>query len=79
LKKQSISASTRQLIRKYLGNKQARRFIHFYDIRSGLLHDGTLRCDEPAFGNKVNELTNMVSGLLVKMIKSKTTNYPSEP
>ena len=74
LKKQSISASTRQLINVHLGEEEAKLFSDIYNIRSGLLHDGVLRCNANEFGEKINHLNNMVAQLLVKIIEAKAPN-----
>lgn len=74
LKKQSISASTKQLLQKYLGSEEARSFVDIYNIRSSLLHDGVLRCNESEFGKKLNHLNNMVSDLLVKITEAIAPN-----
>lgn len=74
LKKQSISASTRQLIQKYLGEDESRLFSKIYNIRSGLLHDGVLRCNANEFAEKLKQLEKMVSQLLLNTIEAKPPN-----
>lgn len=74
LKNHSISASSRQLIQKYLGVGESRTFVDIYNIRSGLLHDGVLRCEEKEFGERLHLLNNMVSQLLLKIMESKAPN-----
>lgn len=79
LKKQSISYSIRQLLRKHLGNEKAKWFDDIYKIRSGLLHDGVLRCSESDFRDKIVQLNNMVSDLLLKTIETRAPKYMLHP
>lgn len=72
LKKQSVSSSARSLVNQYLGDEHASFFAKTYDIRSGLLHDGVLRCNEQEFRSMLNSLTTMVSDLLIKVVQSES-------
>ena len=79
LKRKSISASARQLIQKYLNKEEAGIYGNFYTIRSGLLHDGTLRCKENEFREKLSQLNDMVSRLLIEIMESKAITYERTP
>ncbi len=79
LKRKSISASARQLIQKYLSKDEAGIYGNFYTIRSGLLHDGTLRCKENEFRDKLSQLNEMVSRLLIEIMESKAITYERTP
>jgi len=79
LKRKSISASARQLIQKYLNKEEAGIYGNFYTIRSGLLHDGNLRCKENEFREKLSQLNDMVSRLLIEIMESKAITYERTP
>jgi len=78
-KRKSISASARQLIQKYLNKEEAGIYGNFYTIRSGLLHDGNLRCKENEFREKLSQLNDMVSRLLIEIMESKAITYERTP
>lgn len=71
LMKESVSSSIRSLIRSYLGEAEARFCTEAYNVRSRLLHDGTLIYRENEFGQKICQLDEIVAHLMIRISESK--------
>ena len=74
---ESISSEGKNLIKKYLkskeyNNKNAVDFFNYcYEIRSNLVHNGNPEIDDNGFNVVTNELSEMVSDLLVSIVEEK--------
>ena len=64
LQRESISKSARNLVKKLLGKEAMGLFHTCYEVRSRMLHDGSL-ADEIEIGSLVNELKDLVTDLLL--------------
>ncbi|MBW1894253.1 MAG: hypothetical protein JRI91_11245 [Deltaproteobacteria bacterium] len=70
LKQESISAACRNLIQRYLGNAEALTYKRCYDVRSQLVHDGTIKdgINIVDYHHKLDSLSNK---LLYAIINKK--------
>jgi hypothetical protein len=74
LYKQSISQSLKEMAERHLGDREygnmsAKKFItHCYDIRSNLLHDGSVNNKEVQLSSLVAQLDRFMSDLLAEMM-----------
>lgn len=67
LKRESISVACRNLIQQYLGNDEVKFFKECYNIRSKLVHDGTIK-DGIDIVNYLHKLNNISRNLLYAII-----------
>ncbi len=72
LKRESIGSACRNLIRKYLDEEEATHFKECYNIRSKLLHTGTIS-PQIDFHNHYFKLGSITKKLLYKIISNNIT------
>ena len=73
LKKASIQENCRDLIKKHLGNEASSEWGKIYNIRSGLTHDGRIRCSEKEFVFYSGKLQNFVQTILNNIQTERTS------
>lgn len=69
LKRESIAVACRNLIQKYLGNEEAATFKNCYNVRSQLVHDGSIKegLDIVEYHNKIHSLSrNLLYSIITK-------------